>query len=232
VVTICTTTLTLKILRSAHTVYLCVLCWSQNKQPLFPYTTLTDWFYNIDLILYSPVVTICTTSLTFNNSTFCPHSAFMFFVCISEQRAIISLYNINWLVFITQTQCVYCAVRTGTSNVIQIISALFWDITQRQVVIPCRRFGISYRFHLQMSRNPSSKDGVWYPKRPQISSPSRRKTEITNIIQHVVRLEERSKNFDKRLLPSSCLSVRVSVCLSVRFRQMLLTKSKHTFCVQ
>ena len=26
--------------------YLCVLCGSQNKQPLFPYTTLTDWFYN------------------------------------------------------------------------------------------------------------------------------------------------------------------------------------------
>jgi hypothetical protein len=31
-------------LRSAHTVYLCVLCGSQNKQLLFPYTTLTDWF--------------------------------------------------------------------------------------------------------------------------------------------------------------------------------------------
>jgi len=30
--------------RSAHTVYFCVLCGSQNKQPLFPYTTLTDWF--------------------------------------------------------------------------------------------------------------------------------------------------------------------------------------------
>ena len=30
--------------RSAHTVYLCVLCGSQNKQRLFPYTALTDWF--------------------------------------------------------------------------------------------------------------------------------------------------------------------------------------------
>jgi len=26
------------------TVYLCVLCESQNKQRLFPYTALTDWF--------------------------------------------------------------------------------------------------------------------------------------------------------------------------------------------
>ena len=32
------------ILRSAHTVYLCVLCESENKQRLFPYTALTDWF--------------------------------------------------------------------------------------------------------------------------------------------------------------------------------------------
>ena len=33
----------LKILRSAHTLYLCVLCGSENKQRLFPYTALTDW---------------------------------------------------------------------------------------------------------------------------------------------------------------------------------------------
>jgi hypothetical protein len=41
------------------------------------------------------------------NSTFRPHSIF---VCIWEQTAIISLYSINWLVFITETECVYCAV--------------------------------------------------------------------------------------------------------------------------
>jgi hypothetical protein len=51
------------------------------------------------------VVTICTTILTFNNSTFCPHSVFMCFVLMSEQTAIISLYSINWLVFITETEC-------------------------------------------------------------------------------------------------------------------------------
>ena len=44
VVTIRTTSLTFTILRSAHTVYLCVLCGPENKQRLFPYTTLTDWF--------------------------------------------------------------------------------------------------------------------------------------------------------------------------------------------
>jgi len=30
-----------------------------------------------------------------------------------EQTAIISLYSINWLVFITERECVYCAVRPG-----------------------------------------------------------------------------------------------------------------------
>ena len=32
------------ILRSAHTLYLCVLYGSENKQRLFPYTALSDWF--------------------------------------------------------------------------------------------------------------------------------------------------------------------------------------------
>jgi len=36
-----------KILRSAHTVYLCVLCGSENKQRLFPYTALADWFVKL-----------------------------------------------------------------------------------------------------------------------------------------------------------------------------------------
>jgi len=47
-------------------------------------------------------------------STFCKHSAFVCFVWLSEQKAIISLLSINWLVFITETECVYCAVRTGS----------------------------------------------------------------------------------------------------------------------
>ena len=58
-------------------------------------------------------------SLTLNNSMFSPHSVFICFVWISEQTAIISLY-INWLVFITETECVYCAVRTGYLNMIQV----------------------------------------------------------------------------------------------------------------
>ena len=39
---------------------------------------------------------------------------------ISEQTAIISLYNINWLVCITETECVYCAVRTVALYTIRV----------------------------------------------------------------------------------------------------------------
>jgi hypothetical protein len=56
--------------RAAHTMYLCVLYGSQNKQRLFPYTALTDWF------------------------------------------------------FITEAECVYCAVRTGSSNQTDAVSSL------------------------------------------------------------------------------------------------------------
>jgi len=35
-------------------VYLYVLCGSENKQRLFLYTALTDWFYNRDLTLQTP----------------------------------------------------------------------------------------------------------------------------------------------------------------------------------
>ena len=58
------------ILRSAHTVYLCVLCGSENKQRLFPYTALTGWFLRtVAGIVYCAVRTDslykadCVTSL-------------------------------------------------------------------------------------------------------------------------------------------------------------------------
>ena len=49
----------------------------------------------------------------------------MCFVWIWEQTAIISLYTINWLVFMTETECVYCAVRTGSINMTKINLSLW-----------------------------------------------------------------------------------------------------------
>ena len=42
----------------------------------------------------------------------------MRFAWNSEQTVIISIYIINWLVFITEAESVYCAVRTGSLYVI------------------------------------------------------------------------------------------------------------------
>ena len=69
VVTICTPGLTSTNSASALTEYLFVLCGSENKQPLFPYTALIDWFlwprprvftarYGLDLYLFSCGLTL------------------------------------------------------------------------------------------------------------------------------------------------------------------------------
>ena len=63
------------ILRSAHTLYLCVLCGSENRQPLFPYTALTDWFDHRDV----ECLLRGTDWVFIYNSTFCPHSCIYVF---------------------------------------------------------------------------------------------------------------------------------------------------------
>ena len=40
------------------------------------------------------------------------------------------LYSINWLVFVTESECVYCAVRAGYLNVIQVMCFVWiWEQT-------------------------------------------------------------------------------------------------------
>ena len=43
---------------------------------------------------------------------------FMYFVWLSEQTATFALYINNRLVFIAETECVYCAVRIGSLYII------------------------------------------------------------------------------------------------------------------
>ena len=64
-----------------------------------------------------------TPGLTFTDSAFCPHNV-LCFLRISEQTAIISLYIIYWLVFITEAESVYCAVRNGALNQTATVSSL------------------------------------------------------------------------------------------------------------
>ena len=93
--------------------YLCVLCVSQNKQRLF---LCINWlvFITERKCVYCALRTGSLYVILRSAHT----AVFMCFVWISEQTAIISLYSINWLVFITEKKCVYCAVRTGSLYVI------------------------------------------------------------------------------------------------------------------
>ena len=101
VVTICTTQWSLYVPYGGHYMYrtvvtICTAQWSLYVPHSGHYVTAQWSLYvphSCHYIVYCTVVTICTTSLTLNNSSFCPHSVFMCFVWISEQTAIISLYN-------------------------------------------------------------------------------------------------------------------------------------------
>jgi hypothetical protein len=54
----------------------------------------------------------------FNIQQFCvlPTQLYLCILCGSQNTAIVSLYNINWLIFITEMERVYCVVR----NIIQV----------------------------------------------------------------------------------------------------------------
>jgi len=93
-----------------HSVFMCfVWIWEQTAIiSLYSINWLS--FYNRDGVF----LTRGTYGVFIFNSTFSPNSVFMCFVLIWEQTAIISLYSINWLIVITETECVYCAVRTGS----------------------------------------------------------------------------------------------------------------------
>jgi len=76
------------------------------------------------VVLQSVVVASRTTRFNIKKNTFCLHITFMSFVCISEQKAINCVYRVNWLVFVTPGQCIYCVVRTGSWNIFQVILRL------------------------------------------------------------------------------------------------------------
>jgi hypothetical protein len=110
------------LLRGTDWIFMCFV-WIWEQTAIIIYVFCVDMRTNSDYFPIQHSLTDCynrdgvclprgTDWVFMYNSTFCPHSVFMCFVCVSEQTAIISLHNINWLVCITETECVYCAVRT------------------------------------------------------------------------------------------------------------------------
>ena len=136
------------------------------------------------------MVTICTASLTFRNSSFCPHSVFMCFVWIWEQTAIISLYNINWLVFRTEIPGrVFHFLEYGvtvTGYLVSEVSRLLFFLSRR---VKSSIMSIAFLYFqplkkrqlrcLQTSRTRSPLRQVHIPKE-WIPHPRRSETDSTN----------------------------------------------------
>ena len=73
---------------------------------------------NSDILLSAHTGCLCVLYGSQNKQRLFPYTAF------------ISLYNINWLVFITEMECVYCAVRTGSLYIIQVMCFVWiWEQT-------------------------------------------------------------------------------------------------------
>jgi len=100
VVTICTASLTFNNCTICpHCIYVFCIYLCTNCDFCHFYHILIG-FYNRDLTLYNPVVTICTASLTFNNYTLCPNCVYMFciYLCTNSdlcniQHILIGFYN-------------------------------------------------------------------------------------------------------------------------------------------
>jgi hypothetical protein len=52
------------------------------------------------------------SAIIFRISAFCLHSAFVCFIWFAQKIMIISLNNMNWLVFVMDVDCVVCKVPT------------------------------------------------------------------------------------------------------------------------
>ena len=91
------------------------------------------------LVCVTETVTICTASLTFNNSAFCLHSVFMCFVWIWEQTPIISIYSVKWLVCITQTVTICTSSLTFNNSTFcphSVFMCFVWIWEQTAIISP------------------------------------------------------------------------------------------------
>ena len=153
---------------SEHRATVCIGCCNKESHVL-PHTAVFMCFvwiseqtaiislYNINWLVfvtetesvYCAVQTECLNTIPRSAHT----AVFMCFVWISEQTAIISLYSINWLVFVTETESVYCAVRTVFSYIICINSSFMKFIVTNththisvfQDVQPQRSYTLSFK---------------------------------------------------------------------------------------
>ena len=57
------------------------------------------------------MVTTCTTKFNISTVLHLAHTGYIYVFCVGLKRTITSVYAINRLIFITEMECVYCAVK-------------------------------------------------------------------------------------------------------------------------
>jgi hypothetical protein len=88
----------------------------------------------------------------------CVFSAFRTERCNSQRK---NFRKISYLVCWPKSNRHSLYLWLQASATTQMLSALFWDFTQRLVVVLYRRFETTYRYHLQASRSPRRKLSSW-----------------------------------------------------------------------
>jgi hypothetical protein len=98
-------------------------------------------------------VNICSNHLTITNSSFFPHSPFPFFLGFPQQRSIIFLNNIHWLVFVLKKEFVCVSINYSTNALYSFSSQYhFFQKGKRAVLKPFKKaklFRLSHFLKLQ-----------------------------------------------------------------------------------
>ena len=79
------------------------------------------------------MVTWCTSSLTFNNCTFCPHCIYVFCIYLRTNSDLCHL-QLKLIGFITEMKSVYCELRTGSLNKAVCSSSLKVNVSVKIVL--------------------------------------------------------------------------------------------------
>ena len=72
--------------------------------------------------------------LTLRNSSLCPKSIFYVALSYYNKQRLFSIYTINRLILITESVCVYGAVRSESLNVIQVYFGV-WMVWKRDMKV-------------------------------------------------------------------------------------------------
>ena len=119
---------------------------SKNAQLFMKISSVGDELFHTDgqtdsqTDMTNIIVAFRNFANTPNWYTFCSQNVFLSLEWISVQTTIILLYSNNWVVFVTETGSVYCAVRTESLTVVQMILVL------KELMLPLLLHRASCRF--------------------------------------------------------------------------------------